>query len=201
MSPEPFGGGFPERHKDRRVVVVRTLDDWRNWLLAEGESSDSVWLTVWKQAADPAFVRYDDVVEEALCHGWIDSTVNAYDELCYLLLLAPRKRGSVWSAPNRDRVRRMTAAGRMRERGQAAIDAAKADGSWTILDPVEAMIEPDDLTEALDAEPALRAAWEAEPPGRRKAVFYRLALAKTDATRTKRVDEAVAALRDDGRLP
>lgn len=199
MAAQP--DGFPERHKDRRVVVVRTVDEWRDWLVRESETSDAVWLTVWKQGADPTFVRYDDVVEEALCHGWIDSTVNAYDELTYFLLLAPRKRGSVWSAPNKDRVLRVTAAGRMRERGQVAIDAAKADGSWTILDPVDAMIEPEDLTEALDADPALRSAWEAEPPGRRKQVFYRLVLAKTDATRAKRIDEAVAALRDGGRLP
>ena len=95
----------------------------------------------------------------------------------------------------------MVAQGRMRERGQAAIGAAKADGSWTILDPVEAMIEPDDLTVVLDADPALRSAWEAEAPSRRKAVFYRLALAKTDVTRAKRIDEAVSALRNSGRLP
>ncbi len=199
MSSEP--DGFPDRHKGRRVVVVRTLEDWRDWLLREGGSSDAIWLTVWKQAADPGLVRYDDVVEEALCHGWIDSTINAFDERSYLLLLAPRKRGSVWSAPNKDRVRRMTAAGRMRERGQAAVDGAMADGSWTILDPVEAMIEPEDLGAALDSDPALRAAWDAEPRSRRKAVLYRLAMARTDATRARRVDEAVAALRDGGRLP
>jgi uncharacterized protein YdeI (YjbR/CyaY-like superfamily) len=194
-------GAFPERYKDRRLVVVHTVEDWHDWLVREGGSSDAVWLTVWKQAADPAFIRYEAVVEEALCHGWIDSTVNAYDELCFLQLLAPRKPGSVWSGPNKDRVRRMVAAGRMREQGRAAVDAAKADGSWTILDPVEAMIEPDALAAVLDADPALRSAWDAEAPSRRKAVFYRVALARTDATRAKRIHEAVTALREGGRLP
>lgn len=193
-------GEHPAEHKGRRVVVARTLPVWRDWLLAEGATSDAVWLTVWKQAAGPGMLTYDDVVEEALCHGWIDSTINAFDGTSYLLLVARRKPRSVWSAPNKERVVRMVAEGRMLETGRAAIDAAVADGSWTILDPVEALEEPDDLAAALDAEPARREAWDASRPGRRKQALYRLVLAKTAATRQKRLDEILAALAE-GPLP
>lgn len=183
----------PPEHKGRRVVVAHTPEQWREWLAAEGTSSGSVWLTVWKQAAGPGKLTYDDVVDEALCHGWIDSTINGFDEHSYLLLLAPRKPGSVWSGVNKARIERLTADGRMQPAGRAVIDAAIADGSWTILDPVEAMEEPDDLVAALDGA-GVRAAWEAWAPSRRKQVLYGLVMAKTPPTRARRIAAAVAEL-------
>lgn len=187
-------GAHPAQHKGRRVVVVHTADEWRDWLHAEAASSDSIWLTVWKQAAGPDKLTYDEVVDEALCHGWIDSTVNRFDDTSYLLLLARRKKGSIWSAVNKARIERLVAEGRMLESGQAVIDAAIADGSWTILDSVDAMIEPDELTAAIDGA-GLRDTWETWSPSRRKQVLAQLVLAKTDATRRKRIDAAIAELR------
>jgi uncharacterized protein YdeI (YjbR/CyaY-like superfamily) len=183
----------PAEHKGRRVVVLHAPEEWRDWLRTEGATSGTVWLTVWKQAAGPDKLTYDDVVDEALCHGWIDSTINRFDDTSYLLLLAPRKKGSVWSAVNKARIERLVAEGRMQPVGQAVIDAAIADGSWTILDSAEAMEEPDDLGAAIDAA-GIRDIWESWTTGRRKQVLYRLVLAKTPPTRAKRIDEAIAAL-------
>jgi uncharacterized protein YdeI (YjbR/CyaY-like superfamily) len=188
-----MASGFPAEHKGRRVVVVHTVDEWRRFLLDEGATSPAIWLTVWKKAAPEGRPRYEDLVCEALCHGWIDSTINGFDELCTLLLMAPRKPGSMWSAPNKERVERVTAEGRMRPTGQAVIDAAKADGSWSILDSVDAMLEPDDLVAAIDAA-GVRSEWESWSRSRRRMVLTRLVLAKTDRTRTKRIDEAIAEL-------
>lgn len=184
----------PAEHKGRRVVVAHTPQEWRDWLRAESATSDSVWLTVWKQAAGPGKLNYEDAVLEALCVGWIDSTVNGFDEVSTLLLMARRKKGGVWSAPNKARIERLVAEGRMQPSGQAVIDAAIADGSWTILDPVEAMLEPDDLVAAIDAA-GVRARWDAWSPSRRKQVLYRLVLAKTAPTRARRIDEAIDELR------
>lgn len=183
----------PAEHKGRRVVVAHTVQEWRDWLRREGPTSGTVWLTVWKKAAGPDKLTYDDVVDEALCHGWIDSTINGFDETSTLLMVAPRKKGSVWSAVNKARIERLVAEGRMQPAGQAVIDAAIADGSWTILDPVEAMEEPDDLVAAIDAA-GVRDTWSAWPPGRRKQVLYQLVLAKTPATRAKRIDAAIEEL-------
>ena len=98
----------PSEHKGRRVVVVHTAAQWRAWL-GDGTATrrSSIWLTVWKRAAGPGKLGYDDVVDEALCHGWIDSTINAFDDTSYLLLLAPRKRRSVWSGVNKARIERL----------------------------------------------------------------------------------------------
>ncbi len=176
-------------------MVIHTAAQWRAWLATNGDSSDSIWLTVWKRAAGPGKLGYDDVVDEALCRGWIDSTINAFDDTSYLLLLAPRKRGSVWSAVNKARIARLVGEGRMQPAGQRVIDAAIADGSWTILDPVEAMIEPDDLVAAIDAAD-VRATWDAWASSRRKQVLAALVLAKTAPTRAKRLAATIDELTD-----
>ena len=185
----------PAEHKGRRVVAVRSVAEWHDWLLAEGQTSAGVWLTVWKQAAPPELPRYEELVQEAVCHGWIDSTVNSFDETSYLMLVAPRKVGSPWSASNKARIEQLSADGRLYPSGQAVIERAKADGSWTLLDSVEAMIEPDDLVAALDVA-GVREAWDAMAPSKRKMVLASLAVAKTAATRTTRLDQAIADLRD-----
>lgn len=177
------------------MVVVRSLEQWRDWLVAEGATSSGVWVTVWKQAAPPELPRYEEIVQEAVCHGWIDSTVNGFDDHSYLMLAAPRKVGSGWSASNKARIEQLTAAGRMTEAGRQVIDRAHQDGSWTLLDDVEALVVPDDLADAL-ATAGLRGKWDDWGVGKRKLALTRLVLAKTAATRAKRLDEAVATLRD-----
>jgi uncharacterized protein YdeI (YjbR/CyaY-like superfamily) len=184
----------PAEHRGRPVVVARSVGEWRQWLADHGDASPAVWLTVWKQSTDPELLRYDDVIDEALCWGWIDSTVNRWDDDCYLLLVARRKPGSVWSAPNKARVARLVAEGRMRPGGLAAVERAQADGSWSRFDAVEALEEPDDLRRCLDADPSLRAAWDATTPGRRKQVLGSLELARTATTRNRRLEQALAAL-------
>ncbi|MHB1138497.1 MAG: YdeI/OmpD-associated family protein [Microthrixaceae bacterium] len=186
---------LPAEHKGRRVVGVRSVAEWHDWLLAEGETSAGVWITVWKQAAAPELPRYEELVQEAVCHGWIDSTVNAFDETSYLMLVAPRKVGSGWSRSNKERIEALEAAGRMTDAGRRVIERAQADGSWTLLDDVEALVVPDDLAAALAAA-GLRERWNAWGTGKRKLALTQLVLARTAATRTKRLDRTIAELRD-----
>ena len=133
---------------------------WRRWLKENHEGSPGVWLVYFKKASGKPSVSYDEAVEEALCFGWIDSLVNSLDEERYMQVYTPRKRGSVWSKPNKERVARVVAAGLMTEAGLAKIEAAKADGSWSLLDPVDALLEPEDLKAALDSNPDARAAFD-----------------------------------------
>lgn len=93
-------------------------------------------------------VPYDDMVEEALCFGWVDSLARKLDEDRSMLLPAQRKPGSAWSRPNKERVARRVAGGAMTAAGLAKVDAAKADGTWTKLHAVEALTVPKDLAAA-----------------------------------------------------
>src|SRR5690606_12445764 len=128
---------------------------------------------------------------EALCFGWIDSTVNILDEDRGLQLMTPRKPRSAWTRLNRSRVERLEAEGRMTDAGRRAVEAAKATGYWTIADPVEDLIEPPDLADALDAAPDARTAWDGFAPSARKQMLWSVVSASKPETRAKRIAKIV----------
>lgn len=187
-------GPHPAEHAGRPVLAARTRDELAAWLAAHGSDSEAVWLRVWKRSAPDGSLRYVEAVEELLCHGWIDATANRLDGHSYLQLISPRRPGSIWSPINKERVERLVAEGRMRPAGLAVVERARADGSWSQFDSVHALEEPDDLRRRLDADPALRAAWDASAPSRRKLVLGALVQARTDATRRRRIDAALGSL-------
>jgi uncharacterized protein YdeI (YjbR/CyaY-like superfamily) len=168
------------------------LAAWRGWLAEHHATARGCWVASWRKASGRVPVPYPDLVEEALCWGWIDSTVNTFDGDRGLQLMTPRKAKSTWTRLNRRRVAAMEAEGRMTDAGRRAIAVAQANGWWTILDPVEDLVEPDDLTQALDAVPAARAAWDGFPPSARKQMLLSLVSAAAPATRAKRVAKIVA---------
>lgn len=177
---------------DRPLVHPRTRAEWRAWLAEHHEASTGCWLVRWRSAADGESVVYDDAVEEALCFGWIDSQVRTIDEQRSAMLMTPRKRGSGWARTNKVRLERLEAQGLLAPAGIAMVEAAKADGSWTLLDDVEDLIVPADLQAALASAVGAQAAWDGFPPGARKAMLTWVVMAKTPATRERRVLEIAA---------
>ena len=125
------------------------------WLTANHDTACGVWVAS-EEGQRARRVAYEELVEEAICFGWIDSTVNILDDERGLQLMTPRKPKSGWTRLNRDRFATLEAEGRMTDAGRRAAEVAKANGWWTIYDLVEDMIEPDDLAEVLDASPAAR---------------------------------------------
>lgn len=160
------------------------------------------WAVTWKKGRGP-HVSYEEVVEEALCVGWVDSRGRRIDDDRTALLLTPRRPGSRWAGTNKARVERLTAAGLMRPAGIAAVEAAKASGAWTALDDVENLVEPADLRAALDAVPDARAHWDGFTRSARRALLDWISTAKRDATRARRIErtvsEAAAGRRADER--
>lgn len=177
---------------DRPLVHPRTRAEWRAWLAEHHEASTGCWLVRWRSAADGESVAYDDAVEEALCFGWIDSQVRTIDAQRSGMLMTPRKRGSGWARTNKVRLERLEAQGLLAPAGIAMVEAAKADGSWTLLDDVEDLIVPADLQAALASAGGAQAAWDGFPPGARKAMLTWVVMAKTPATRERRVLEIAA---------
>ncbi len=177
--------GYPIHH-------VETRAQWRAWLEANHASEKGVWLCSWRTPTGRPRCPYPEVVEEAICFGWIDSTSGVLDEDRGIQLITPRKAKSPWTRLNRRRAADMEAAGLMTDAGRSAIEVARANGWWTISDPVEDLIEPDALASALDAIPAARAAWDGFPPSARKQMLWWVVSAAKDETRNKRIDEIVA---------
>jgi uncharacterized protein YdeI (YjbR/CyaY-like superfamily) len=175
---------------DYERVSVSSTDELHQWLLQHHGDSPGCWLVTYKKGRGP-YVPWVDVVRELLCFGWIDSRGHGIDEDRTSLLVGPRRPGSGWSRVNKEHLEVLYAEGRMHPAGTAAVDRARADGSWTRLDEVETLREPDDLRLALDASPAARAAWDTFPRSARRAILEWVSAAKRDTTRARRVAETV----------
>jgi uncharacterized protein YdeI (YjbR/CyaY-like superfamily) len=143
-----------------------------------------------KHCAD-RYVSWPELVQEALCFGWIDGRTRRGDEDRVHRHVSPRKSGSIWSAVNKRHVAELQQKGLMTSAGQRLIDAAKADGSWAFLDDIDALIEPDDLVAALDASPVARAAWDETKPSDRRYALYHIKTAKRLDTRARRIEQIV----------
>ncbi len=129
------------------------------------------------------------MVEEALAFGWVDSKPGKLDDARTMLYFAPRKAGSGWSRPNKDRVERLIASGRMTASGLAKVEVAKKDGSWSVLDAVERLELPDDLITALDDHGSARENFEAFPRSVKRGILEWIVNAKRPETRAKRILE------------
>ena len=152
-----------------------------------------MWLVTYKAATGRARLAYEDSIPDALCYGWIDSVNKPLDDERTGLLFTPRRPGSGWSRTNKVRIALLLKEGRMQPAGLAKIAAAKRDGSWTLLDSVEAMQVPNDLRRALGVAGLRR--FEALTPGRKKEHLRMLVTAKRPETRAKRVADIARAVR------
>jgi len=167
-----------------------TRAQWRAWLAEHHDDTLRVWVVTWKRATGRPAPSYDDLVEEALCFGWVDSTAGTVDDERAMLRFTPRKPGSGWARTNKVRIERLVAAGQMAEPGLAVLRRAQEDGSWTLYDDVEALVVPPDLAAALEALPPARANFDAFPPSARKQILGWVVTAKRAATREARVRKA-----------
>lgn len=176
---------------DAPAVQVEDRAAWRAWLEANHASATGAWLVSWRKGHG-ARVEYEEAVEEALCFGWIDGQTGNIDERRSRQYFAPRKPQSGWAATNKARVERLVAEGRMTPAGLAAIQRAKDNGSWTLLDDVEAGVIPDDLAASLAARPPAAANFDAFPKSARHALLAWAAMAKRPETRARRIAEIAA---------
>lgn len=185
-------------------VTVRSREELRGWLEMNHSTSPGIWLVTFGRGHSH-HLPYNDVVEEALCFGWIDSQAKKLDEERSALRLTPRKPSSGWSPSNKERVARLTKEGRMTPAGVAVVKAAKASGAWTALDQANQLAEPDDLLEALAADPQAQAKWRGFTPSARKALLAWITTARRPETRARRiaqtVEEASAGRRADEPRP
>jgi uncharacterized protein YdeI (YjbR/CyaY-like superfamily) len=177
-------------------LIVRDAAAWRAWLAKHHANPAGVWLVLAKKGTEqPTSLTYDQALEEALCHGWIDGQVRRRDEATYRQRFTPRRRQSAWSKRNTGIAERLLAEGRMHPAGAAEIERAKTDGRWDAAYAGPAAIEvPPDLAEALAAEPRARSMFESLNSQNRYALLYRIATAKRADTRARRIEEFVAML-------
>lgn len=125
--------------KEHEIVVVEDTTAWREWLTAHADTAPSAWVLLAKKGTtEPTSLTYDQALEEALCSGWIDGQRSGWDDATFAQRYTPRSPRSPWSGRNIGIATRLIAEGRMRPRGQAEIDQARATGRWTLSRPDEA---------------------------------------------------------------
>jgi uncharacterized protein YdeI (YjbR/CyaY-like superfamily) len=169
---------------------------WHKWLAKHHQEPTGVWLIMAKKGVvDPTSLTYDQALEEALCHGWIDGQRRSLDALTFRQRFTPRRQRSPWSQQNVQRIERLRAEGRMHPAGEAEVERARSDGRWAAAYPGQAGMEvPDDLAAALQQSPAARDTFATLSSQNRYAVLYRISAVKRPETRARKIATYVAML-------
>lgn len=175
------------RLDDAESVQPTSRVDLRRWLSKNHQSSPGVWLVSFTKSSGKPQLPYEDVVRELLCFGWVDSQARKIDHERSAIYVAPRRKGSTWAATNKARVALLVDQGLMQPAGMAVIEQAKADGSWTILDSVEALEVPPDLGAEMRRRPAVAERYEAMSKTDKKQLLFSLVSAKKPETREARL--------------
>ena len=203
-GPSSPGGRSPLSawwHTDRVVnvnteLVVANASDWSRWLDEHQADAAGVWLVLAKRCTtQPTSLTYDDALEVAICHGWVDGQLAKRDERTYRRKFTPRRQGSAWSKRNVAIATRLTDEDRMKPAGLAAVQRAKADGSWdSAYEGQSTITVPPDLADALAAAPAAKAMFDQLDAANRYSVLYRVSTATRAETRQRRIDQLVSML-------
>jgi len=177
---------------------------WRAWLARHYAREKSIWLVYYKKGSGKTSLTYSEALDEALCYGWIDSTVNRLDSERYMQKWTPRNLDSIWSAANKERVKKLMAQGRMAAPGKAKVAAAKRNGSWDKLSDIDRIGRtgeiPEDLSAALAGNPAAREKFERLAPSQKKLWAWWVLSARRPETRARRIAETVKGV-SAGRRP
>ena len=177
-------------------LVVKNQAAWRKWLAANHAKSPGVRLVFAKKGTvSPTNLKYDEALEVALAHGWIDGQGKGRDVETYTIRFTPRRSRSIWSKRNTLIAERLISEGLMRPGGLAEVERAKADGRWAAAYQGPATMDvPEDLAAALRSRPKAQAMFAILTAQNRYAILYRLHGAKKPETRARRIAQFVDML-------
>ncbi len=191
-----FRLSYSEAVEDAEELVVADATAWRAWLDEHEDDAHGVWLRLAKKGTtSPTSLTYAQALDEALCSGWIDGQKRSVDAATFSERFTPRRRASLWSQRNIGLVERLEGEGRMRPRGRAEVERARADGRWQRAYAGAASAQvPEDLAAALEASPVAAAAFAGLDAANRYAVLHRTATAPSASARAARIGRLVAML-------
>lgn len=177
------------KEKETESICPASAGEWRQWLQQNHNVKQSVWLIQHKKKSNKPSLSWSEAVDEALCFGWIDSVRKTIDEERYVQFFSRRKPTGNWSKINKEKIELLIEKGLMTQAGHDSIETAKQNGSWSVLDDVEALKIPKDLTAAFKIRPGSRAYFSGLSKSVKKMILQWVVLAKRPETRQKRIDE------------
>jgi uncharacterized protein YdeI (YjbR/CyaY-like superfamily) len=183
--------------RDLPTLPFPTPRAFESWLKKHHATASGLWLKFAKKASGIPTVVYAEALDVALCYGWIDGLVRTVDADYYVQRFTPRRPRSKWSRINCNKADALIAAGKMRPAGQRQVDAAKADGRWeTAYGSPATITVPEDLKQALAANPVAKKVFASLTGRNRYAILYRLYDAKRPETRARRIGAFIAMLNE-----
>lgn len=171
---------------------------WRAWLEENHEKENAVWLVFDK--GENRAMSWQDIVQEALCFGWIDSRPGKVSDTQSKIYISKRKPKSVWSKINKQHVEILLEKGLMQPAGLKAIEAAKNNGAWNALDLSDSLIYPSELDEMLRTDSVAKENFEKFPTGSRRNALQWVYDAKTEETKMKRITQVFEGAKENLRI-
>lgn len=172
----------------RKILSLQTQQAWERWLFRNSAKSNGIQIRFFKKASGVRSITYLEALDEALCYGWIDGRADSFDEDSWIQLFTPRRKRSIWSKRNIEKVARLTRAGKMKPSGLEQVKSAKDDGRWKAAydSPSKATI-PDDFLKALSKNKKARKFFESLNKANLYSIAWRLQTAKKPETRERRM--------------
>jgi uncharacterized protein YdeI (YjbR/CyaY-like superfamily) len=168
---------------------------WADWLARQYEKSPGVWLKIAKKDSGFPTVSYEEALDVALCHGWIDGQKKGFDDKYWLQKFTPRGAKSIWSKINTEKAERLIADGQMKPAGLKAIEAAKLDGRWAAAYASQKNISiPQDFQMALDKNTKAKAFFSTLKSAERYSFLFRIQNTKKPETRARKIQEFIELL-------
>jgi uncharacterized protein YdeI (YjbR/CyaY-like superfamily) len=183
------------------IVPFASAAAFRLWLKTNHAKHQGIWMQLAKKDSGIASITYAEALDEALCYGWIDGQKKSFDAHYWLQKFTKRGARSVWSKINIGHIERLTNAGRMQPAGQAAVDAAKADGRWEQAYHSSTNAEiPTDFIEAVSKHAKAKTFFDTLNKANRYAIYFRLTTAKKPETRVRRFEQLLEMMKRGEKL-
>lgn len=174
------------------ILFFKTQKEWEEWLEKNHDKVDGIWIQLYKKASGVESLTYDQALDEALCYGWIDGMVKKYDEKSFIQRFTPRRARSIWSHRNTQNIERLTKLGKMKPRGIAEVERAKADGRWekAYASPANTKV-PEDFIKEIKKNKKAYEFFQTLNKSNLFAIAYQLQDAKKPETRERRMKKFI----------
>ncbi len=181
-------------------VVISSAGELRQWLANHHQQKEGIWVVTYKKHIEDKYVSVSEILDELLCFGWIDGIRRKLNEDQTMQLITPRK-AEHWTKTYKDRFAKLEAAGLMTDAGRKEVARSKANGSWHFMDDVDQLIKPKDLIACLEQHSPAMDYFNKFSPSSQRFILRWIKLAKTDATRQKRILEASMLAKENKKIP
>ncbi len=191
-----------DRGVGEEAIFFETPGELRAWLQEHHAAASELWVGYYKKESGRRSLTWSEVVDEALCFGWIDGKAQRIDEQRYRQRLSPRRRNSNWSEINVAKVAELRAQGRMTPAGEAAFAArrAKSPGTLSYERRHEAAFDPQQEASFRTNAPAWK--WfAAQSPSYRSMATFWVVSAKRPETRARRLAILIECSSEARRVP